>query len=69
MTSNKKFVTILLFLAYLSIIFFSGILIVRDGNTTNLAVLAQLARQLQILQTISGFIVIGLFASLISDME
>lgn len=69
MTSNKKFVTIILFLAYLSLIFFNGILIVRDGNSTSLAVLAQLAQKLQILQTISGFIVIGIFAALISDME
>ncbi|MGY5880775.1 MAG: hypothetical protein RTV31_11020 [Candidatus Thorarchaeota archaeon] len=69
MTSNKKFVTIILFLAYLSLIFFSGIIFVRDGNSTSAAVLAQLALQLQILQTISGFVVIGLFAALISDME
>ncbi len=69
MASNKKFATILLFLAYLSLIFFSGILLFRFGISTDLAYLLLIAQQLQILQTVSGFIVIGLFASLISDME
>ena len=67
--SNKKFVTILLFLAYLSLIFFSGILIVRVGDTTNIGILTDLSQQLQYLSVISGLVVIGLFASLISDME
>ena len=69
MMSNKKFVTILLFLAYLSLIFFSGILIVRVGDTTNIGILTDLSQQLQYLSVISGLVVIGLFASLISDME
>ena len=69
MASNKKFATILLFLAYLSLIFFSWILVIRFGISTDLAYLLLLVEQLQILQTASGIVVIGLFASLISDME
>jgi len=69
MTSNKKFITILLFVGALALNFFAIIVGIRLSTVTQLEAMILLSQQITMLNFFAGMVTLSVIAVLISDMN